>query len=99
VVDVNLKGIFICSQVVIPEMVKQGGGVIVNISVLAGHWRASLEGVQYTVAKADVEGLTRQLAYEWGKYRILVNAIAPTVTLTGGRVQGLWEAKSDEEKN
>lgn len=98
VVDVNLKGAFICSQAVIPEMAKQRGGAIVNISALAGHWRASLAGVQYTAAKAGVEGLTRQLAYDWGKYGIRVNAVAPTVTLTGERVQGLWEAKSEEEK-
>jgi NAD(P)-dependent dehydrogenase (short-subunit alcohol dehydrogenase family) len=98
VVDVNLKGTFLCCQVVIPEMVKQGKGSIVNISALAGHWRASLAGVQYTAAKAGVEGLTRQLAYDWGKFGIRVNGVAPTVTLTGERVQGLWEAKSEEEK-
>jgi 3-oxoacyl-[acyl-carrier protein] reductase len=98
VVDVNLKGAFLCCQAVIPEMVKQGKGSIVNISALAGHWRASLAGVQYTAAKAGVEGLTRQLAYDWGKSGIRVNAVAPTVTLTGERVQGLWEAKGEEEK-
>jgi len=98
VVDVNLKGTFICCQAVIPEMVKQGGGVIINISALAGHWRASLAGVQYTAAKAGVEGLTRQLAYDWGRSGIRVNAVAPTVTLTGERVQSLWDAKSEEEK-
>jgi NAD(P)-dependent dehydrogenase (short-subunit alcohol dehydrogenase family) len=98
VVDVNLKGTFLCSQAVIPEMVKQKGGAIINISALAGHWRASLAGVQYVAAKAGVEGLTRQLAYDWGKYGIRVNAVAPTVTLTGDRVKGLWEEKSVEEK-
>ena len=98
VVDVNLKGTFLCCQAAIPEMEKQGGGVIVNISALAAHWRASLAGVQYSAAKAGVEGLTRQLAYDWGKAGIRVNAVAPTVTLTGERVQGLWDAKSPEEK-
>jgi NAD(P)-dependent dehydrogenase (short-subunit alcohol dehydrogenase family) len=98
VVDVNLKGAFFCCQAVIPEMVKQGKGVIVNMSALAGHWRASLAGVQYVAAKAGVEGLTRQLAYDWGRSGIRVNAIAPTVTMTGDRIQGLWEAKSEEEK-
>ena len=82
VVDVNLKGTFLCCQAVSPEMVKQGKGVIVNMSALAGHWRASLAGVQYVAAKAGVEGLTRQLAYDWGKSGIRVNAIAPTVTLS-----------------
>ncbi len=98
VVDVNLKGAFLCCQAVIPEMVKQGGGTIVNISALAGHWRASLAGVQYTAAKAGVEGLTRQLAYDWGKAGIRVNAVAPTVTMTGDRIQSLWDNKSEEEK-
>ena len=98
VVDVNLKGTFLCCRAAILEMAKQGGGVIVNISALAAHWRASLAGVQYTAAKAGVEGLTRQLAYDWGKAGIRVNAVAPTVTFTGDRVQSLWDAKSEEEK-
>jgi len=98
VVDVNLKGTFLCCQAAIPEMASQGRGVIVNMSALAGHWRASLAGVQYVAAKAGVEGLTRQLAYDWGKSGIRVNAVAPTVTLTGDRIQGLWEAKNEEEK-
>jgi 3-oxoacyl-[acyl-carrier protein] reductase len=98
VLDVNLKGAFLCCQAVIPEMVKQGGGTIINMSALAGHWRASLAGVQYSSAKAGIEGLTRQLAYDWGKHGIRVNAVAPTVTLTGERIQGLWDEKGEEEK-
>lgn len=98
VIDVNLKGAFLCCQAIIPEMAKQGGGAIVNISALAAHWRASLAGVQYTAAKAGVEGLTRQLAYDWGKAGIRVNAVAPTVTMSGERVQSLWEEKGEEEK-
>jgi len=98
VMDVNLKGAFFFCQAVIPLMAKQDGGSIINMSALAGHWRASLAGVQYTAAKAGVEGLTRQLAYDWGKADIRVNAIAPTVTLTGDRVQSLWDNKSDAEQ-
>jgi NAD(P)-dependent dehydrogenase (short-subunit alcohol dehydrogenase family) len=98
VLNVNLKGSFLFCQAVIPEMAAQGGGSIINISALAAHWRASLAGVQYTAAKAGVEGLTRQFAYDWGKDGIRVNAVAPTVTITGERVQGLWETKSDEEQ-
>lgn len=99
VVDVNLKGAFLFCQAVIPVMEKRKQGAIVNISALAAHWRASLAGVQYTAAKAGVEGLTRQLAYDWGKSGIRVNAVAPTVTLTGDRVEALWNSKSEEEKN
>ena len=99
VVNVNLKGAFLCCQQVIPQMVRQGGGAVVNISALAGHWRASLAGVQYTAAKAGVEGLSRQFAYDYGPSGIRVNALAPTVTMTGDRMQGLWDNKGDEEQN
>jgi len=98
VLDVNLKGAFLCCQAAIPVMVQQGGGVIVNISALAGHWRASLAGVQYTAAKAGVEGLTRQLAYDWGPQGIRVNAVAPTVTITGERMERLWKDKEEQEQ-
>ncbi len=98
VVNVNMKGTFLCCQQVIPQMVAQGGGAIVNISALAGHWRASLAGVQYTAAKAGVEGISRQLAYDWGQKGIRVNALAPTVTMTGDRMQGLWDDKGEEER-
>jgi 3-oxoacyl-[acyl-carrier protein] reductase len=98
VVNVNLKGAFFCCQQVIPAMVKQGRGAVVNMSALAGHWRASLAGVQYTAAKAGIEGLTRQLAYDFGPDGVRVNAVAPTVTMTGERIKGLWDEKGDAEK-
>lgn len=98
VMNVNLKGAFLCCQQVIPLMVKQGKGAVVNMSALAGHWRASLAGVQYTAAKAGIEGLTRQLAYDFGPSGIRVNAVAPTVTMTGDRIKGLWDEKGQEEK-
>jgi NAD(P)-dependent dehydrogenase (short-subunit alcohol dehydrogenase family) len=95
---VNLKGTFLCCQQVIPQMVKQKKGAIVNISALAGHWRASLAGVQYTAAKAGVEGLTRQLAYDFGPSGIRINAVAPTVSMTSQRMQDLWDARGKEEQ-
>ncbi len=98
VVNVNMKGTFLCCQQVIPVMVKQGKGAIVNISALAGHWRASLAGVQYSAAKAGVEGITRQLAYDFGPLGVRITAVAPTVAMTSERMQGLWDARSDEEK-
>lgn len=98
VINVNLKGTFFCCKAVIPHMIKQDGGRIINMSALAGRWRASLAGVQYTSAKAGVGGLTRHLANEFGPYGIYVNAVAPTITLSGPRVEALWNTKSEEEK-
>jgi len=98
VVNVNLKGTFFTCQAVIPVMAERGKGAIVNISALAAHYRATMAGVQYTAAKAGVEGLTRQLAYDFGPQNIRINAVAPTVTMTGDRTKGLWEAKSAEER-
>ena len=99
VVNVNLKGAFLCSRAVIARMRKQAsGGKIVNMSALAGRSYATLAGAQYSSAKAGIGGLTRHLAREVGPDGITVNAVAPTVMLTGERVKGLWEAKTEEEK-
>ena len=76
VLDINLKGVFLCCQAVGKKMIQQGGGKIINISSAAG-----ILGEQgflpYCVSKAGVMILTRILAYEWSRYNILVNAIAP----------------------
>jgi len=76
VLDVNLKGVFLCCQAVGKKMIQQGGGKIINISSTAG-----ILGEQgflpYSVSKAGVTVLTRVLAYEWSRYNILINAIAP----------------------
>ena len=98
VMNVNLKGAFFCCKAVVPYMVKQGGGKIVNISALAGRATASLAGVQYTSAKAGIGGLTRHLAKEMGKFNIYVNTVAPGITMSGPRVEALWNEKSEEEK-
>jgi len=98
VMDVNLKGAFFCCKEIIPQMIKQGGGRIVNISALAGRATASLAGVQYTSAKAGIGGLTRHLAKEMGKHNIYINAVAPGITMSGPRVEALWNQKSEQEK-
>jgi len=82
VIDVNLKGVFLCCQAVGKKMIQQGGGKIINISSAAG-----ILGEQgflpYSVSKAGVMVLTRILAYEWSRYHIMVNAIAPGL-IAGG---------------
>lgn len=81
VLDVNLKGLFFCSQAAGRHMVEHGGGRIVNIASqmgLVGYWRRAA----YCSSKAGVVNLTRVLAIEWAKHGINVNAIAPTFVLT-----------------
>jgi len=99
VINVNLKGTFLCCQAAVRQFRKQGGGgKIVNISALAGRWVGSLAGCHYTSAKAGVIGLTRHLARELGPEGIYVNSVAPTITLASQRTIDLWDARSDEYK-
>jgi NAD(P)-dependent dehydrogenase (short-subunit alcohol dehydrogenase family) len=99
VIGVNLKGAFLCCRAAVARMRRQGpGGKIVNMSALAGRSYATLGGVPYASAKAGIGGLTRQLAREVGPDGINVNAVAPTVMLTGDRVRGLWEARTEDER-
>lgn len=79
---VNLRGTFLCCHAVVPIMLKQGGGVIVNVASLAGRTASVLGGAHYTAAKHAVVGLTRHIARELGPSNIRVNAFCPGATLT-----------------
>lgn len=99
VVDVNLKGAFICSRAVAPYMKKQKSGRIVNLSSKAGRFGGELTGIQYSSSKAGVMGLTRQLAKDLGPFGITANAIAPGLALSSPRVEKLWnERKTEAER-
>lgn len=77
ILEVNLKGFFLCSQAAAKQMVAQGeGGVIINMSS-AGDTLAGKNLTHYCVAKGGVRMLTRQLAFELAPYQIRANAIAP----------------------
>ena len=77
VLDTNLRGLFFCSQSVARYMRKRKVGRIINISSAAG-LRATDDRAHYGSSKAGLNFLTRNLAFEWAKYNITVNAIAPT---------------------
>jgi NAD(P)-dependent dehydrogenase (short-subunit alcohol dehydrogenase family) len=77
VIDTNLKGVWAVGCEVARAMVKRGkGGTIVNIASLLGY-RQSPGNTAYSVSKAGVIQLTQQMALEWVRYGIRVNALAP----------------------
>jgi NAD(P)-dependent dehydrogenase (short-subunit alcohol dehydrogenase family) len=87
---VSLRGHFLCTRAVIPELLRRGGGAIVYTSSDAA---AVGEPVRpaYAVAKAGIEALMRHVASGWGKERIRANAVAPGLVITPVMAQGLSE--------
>lgn len=81
VMDVNLKGVFVCARAVAPHMIAGGGGVILNASSVVGLY-GNFGQTNYVAAKAGLIGMTRVWARELGKYNIRVNAVAPGFILT-----------------
>jgi 3-oxoacyl-[acyl-carrier protein] reductase len=92
VLDVNLKGSFLCAQAAARRMVEAGrGGAIVNLASVA--MRGAPLGVHYSASKAGVMGLTRAMALALAPHRIRVNAIAPGLTDTAQPRYGNTEAE------
>ncbi len=81
VLAINLKGVWLCMKYEIPEMLKQGGGAIVNTSSVAG-LIGSAGKVAYTASKHGVVGLTKAVALEFAKQGIRVNAVCPGIVRT-----------------
>ncbi|MGM7774687.1 SDR family NAD(P)-dependent oxidoreductase [Arthrobacter sp. KNU-44] len=79
--SVNLDGVFLMSRAVLPVMVGQGTGVIINTASIAS-FVAGGGNSAYTASKAGVAGFTRAMAYEYGPLGIRVNAIAPGAIVT-----------------
>ena len=76
VLDVNLTGVFVCTQAVAPYMEAQQSGRIINTSSVVGLY-GNFGQANYAATKAGLIGLTKTLARELGKYSITVNAVAP----------------------
>ena len=76
-IDINLTSVFAVTRRVIPGMIKNSFGRIVNMSSVTGPVVSNPKGTIYSAAKAGILGMTRAQAIELGKYNITVNAIGP----------------------
>ncbi|MGH7320648.1 MAG: SDR family NAD(P)-dependent oxidoreductase [Candidatus Rokuibacteriota bacterium] len=92
VFSVKVRGTFLCCKHVVPHMIKQRYGRIVNFSGTAGLAGYVNRG-SYSAAQWALRGLTRTLALEVGRYNITVNAICPGL-IEGDRIQGVREEKA-----
>ena len=99
VLDVNLKGTFLCCTRVMKEMGKRKKGAIVNIASMAA-FRYTIPHVPYAASKAGIVALTRDLAVEVGRLGIRVNAIAPgSIESPGNSLSQIATGESDEERS
>ena len=87
IIDVNLKGTFLCCKYVLPHMIKQQSGKVINIGSIWGR-EGGVGAGPYSASKGGVHNLTHSLAKDCAPYNINVNAVAPGVVLTP-MVQGV----------
>jgi len=96
VMGVNVKGIFLTSKYVIPEMIRNGGGTIVNTSSIVGSIAQRNRAV-YAASKGAVVQLTKAMALDYAPFHVRVNCICPAVVETEMAVPFLESARKDQK--
>jgi len=93
VLDINLKGCYLCCKSAIKYMMEKRSGSIINIASIEGLGAVRRASSPYAASKSGVTLLTRGLAWDLGKFNIRVNAIAPGYIKTE-MTRGMWDIKS-----
>jgi NAD(P)-dependent dehydrogenase (short-subunit alcohol dehydrogenase family) len=97
VLDVNLKGVFLCCKHGIPELLKAGGGSIINIASFVALMGCTVPQDAYTASKGGVLSLTRSLAVQYGRRGIRANALCPGPIETP-LLRNLWSSEDERNK-
>jgi len=90
--NIVLKGVYLCSKALLPGMISQQRGVIINISSVNG--LTGLGEEAYSAAKAGVVNLTQNMALKYGQYNVRANVICPGTIQTP-----IWSAVLEKEPN
>jgi NAD(P)-dependent dehydrogenase (short-subunit alcohol dehydrogenase family) len=98
VLDINLRGVFLCSKHVVPEMLKRGGGSIVNNASINGI-RGNHRLVAYSASKGGVVALTRAMAIDYAPRGIRVNCVCPATIDTPMVQRSIASAPYPEERH
>ena len=99
--DINVRGIFYCCKAVLPHMIQQGAGSIINIASVAGQ-RGQPGNSTYSTTKGAVMNLTRSVAVDYGPHGIRCNSMSPALVRTEMAETRLkpeedWERRAEKE--
>ena len=95
--DINLKGVFLCCKYGIPELLKAGGGSVINIASFVALMGCTVPQDAYTASKGGVLSLTRSLAVQYGRRGIRANALCPGPIETP-LLRTLWTSEAERDK-